>query len=140
MGLASMPIRRTALARRGNEMLRLSAAGTIMAVIHVALLALTVALIVVGSEPEWPMYWTIFLALDFPVSLAVVPLAWLVPPSPAGPLSDFANFWWPLAVHGVIGTAWWYVVGMAMRDRLARFRAEGRRARERRPRQGNGPG
>jgi hypothetical protein len=114
-------------------MLRFSAAGTIMAAIHVALLGLTVAFIVAGAEPEWPMYWMIFLALDFPVSLAVVPLAWLVPPSPSGPLSDFANFWWPLGMHGVVGTAWWYIVGMAIGDRLSRLRA-GRGSRKRRQR------
>jgi hypothetical protein len=104
-------------------MLKFSIAGLIMAAIHLAILAYTLAQIVVTGVADWPVYWRIFLALDFPVSLAVVPLAWIFPPSPAGPLSDFANFWWPLVVHGLLGTLWWYVVGVSIGDRLSRFRA-----------------
>jgi hypothetical protein len=103
-------------------MLKFSIAGSVMAVVHLAILGYTVALIVGAGQPDWPMYWTIFLALDFPVSLAVVPLAWIFPPSPAGPLHDFANFWWPLAIHGLFGTLWWYIVGTSIGDRLSRFR------------------
>jgi hypothetical protein len=104
-------------------MLKFSIAGLIMAAIHIAILAYTLAQILAAGAADWTVYWRIFLGLDFPVSLAVVPLTWIVPPSPAGPVSDFANFWWPLAVHGLLGTLWWYIVGMSIGDRLARFRA-----------------
>jgi hypothetical protein len=104
-------------------MLKLSIAGVIMAAIHIAILAYTLAQILAAGTVDWTVYWRMFLALDFPVSLAVVPLTWIFPPSPAGPLSDFANFWWPLAVHGLLGTLWWYIVGTSIGDRLSRFRA-----------------
>lgn len=87
---------------------------------HVALLAYTVHLILTSGEPNWPGYWIIFLAFDFPVSLGVMPVTWLVPPSGAGPLSDATNFWWPLLYHGIIGTAWWYIVGTYVGDRIRR--------------------
>ncbi len=112
-------------------MLRFSIGGVIGAALHLALVGYTVAAIL-GAAPyliHYPqdipltVYWRMFLALDFPVSLAVVPLTWIFPPSPAGPLSDFANFWWPLAVHGLLGTLWWYIVGMSIGGRLARLRA-----------------
>ncbi len=103
-------------------MLKFSVAGTVMAAVHLAILGYTVSLIVGADQPDWPMYWTTFLALDFPISLAVVPLAWIFPPSPTGPLHDFANFWWPLSMHGLLGTGWWYIVGTSIGDRLSRFR------------------
>ena len=103
-------------------MLKFSIAGLIMAAIHIAILAYTLAQILAAGAADWTVYWRMFLALDFPVSLAVVPLTWIAPPSPHGPLSDFANFWWPLVVHGLLGTLWWYIVGMSIGDRLARFR------------------
>jgi len=104
-------------------MLRFSPAGLLMAAIHVAVLAHTLAQIIAAGAIDWTVYWRIFLGLDFPVSLAVVPLTWIFPPSSSGPFSDFANFWWPLTVHGLLGTLWWYIVGMSIGDRLSRFRA-----------------
>ena len=104
-------------------MLKFSIAGLIMAATHIAILAYTLAQIMAASASDWIVYWRIFLALDFPVSLAVVPLTWIFPPAPAGPFSDFANFWWPLTVHGLLGTLWWYIVGMSIGERLARLRA-----------------
>ncbi len=92
-------------------LVRPSRAGAAFAAVHIALLAYTVWLILTGGEPNWPGYWIIFLAFDFPVSLGVMPVTWLVPPSSAGPLRDATNFWWPLLYHGIIGTAWWYIVG-----------------------------
>ena len=106
-------------------MFKFSIVGLCMAGAHVALIACSVALMLATHERNWHMYWLIFLALDFPVSLGVIPLAWMFPPSPAGPLSDFPNFWWPLLFHGLVGTGWWYIVGWAIGRRLARFRARG---------------
>ena len=93
-----------------------------MAVLHLTILAYTVHQIIAATTADWTTYWTTFLALDFPVSLTVIPLAWIFPASPHGPLADFANFWWPLAIHGLLGTAWWYIVGTSIGDRLSRFR------------------
>jgi len=103
-------------------MLKFSIGGLIMGAIHVAIVAYTLAQIMAAGGGDWTVYWRIFLALDFPVSLAVVPLTWIFPPAPTGPLSDFANFWWPLSVHGLLGTLWWYIVGMSIGERLSRLR------------------
>jgi hypothetical protein len=96
-----------------------------------------VRLILSRAAPDWPMYWTLFLALDFPLSLAVLPVTWLVPPAGKGPLSDVTNFWWPLAFHGTVGTAWWYIVGLAIERRVWRRQ---RLSAERQPGSGGEPG
>jgi hypothetical protein len=98
---------------------RLSAAGLAAALLHLALIGLTVALILTTHEGDWRSWWTLFLALDFPVSLGVLPVTWLVPASAQGTLSDWSNFWWPLAYHGSVGTWWWYVVGWAIARKIA---------------------
>ncbi len=104
--------------------IRISIAGTIAASVHVLLLGLTVVQTLSANDAHWPVYWIKFLALDFPLSLGVAPLAWIFPPAPGGPLHDLANFWWPLGYHGVIGTFWWYIVGrfLIAKWRLARKR------------------
>jgi len=99
---------------------RLSRIGIICALLHLGILAYTVHLVLARAAPDWPMYWVLFLALDFPLSLAVLPVNWLVPPSGGGPLADISNFWWPLAFHGSVGTAWWYIVGLAIERRVWR--------------------
>ena len=101
-------------------MLPRSRAGLVGAVAHLLVLGVLVTLILRGGDPGWPKYWVIMLALDFPVSLGVMPVTWLVPPAATGALSDVANFWWPLAWHGVVGTLWWYIVGWAVARRIAR--------------------
>ena len=102
--------------------IRISIAGTVAAGVHVLLLGLTVVQTLSADDAHWPVYWIKFLALDFPLSLGVVPVAWISPASPAGPLHDVANFWWPLVYHGTIGTVWWYVVGAYIGARVARWR------------------
>lgn len=93
-------------------------------VVHLLLLAVTVTLILGSGDGPWAQHWFIFLALDFPVSLGVIPVAWVVPESPAGPLSDLSNFWWPLAYHAIVGSGWWYIVGWALARRLGRGRTQ----------------
>ena len=100
---------------------KLSISGLTMAAIHIALVVYTLAQIFAAGAADWTFYWRIFLALDFPVSLAVVPLTWISSPAAGGPLSDFANFWWPLVVHGVLGTLWWYIVGRMIGERVGRM-------------------
>jgi hypothetical protein len=108
-------------------MLRLSIGGLVMAVLHLALLSFTVLRIVHADVQQWPLYWTTFLALDFPLSLGVLPLTLMFPASSAGPLHDFPNFWWPLGFHGVVGTVWWYIVGAYIGRRIIALREQGRR-------------
>lgn len=103
--------------------LRFSVGGVAMALVHATLLALALMLTLAHQHARWAAYWTPFLALDFPLSLGVLPLAWMFPTSSAGPLSDFPNFWWPLAFHGLVGTWWWYIIGASMQARFVRWRA-----------------
>ncbi len=101
-------------------MLRYSSFGLAAALLHLAILGYTVALILGATGPDWTRYWVIFLALDFPVSLGVFPVTWLVPPAGGGALRDLTNFWWPLLYHGLVGTGWWYIVGWAIERRIRR--------------------
>jgi hypothetical protein len=102
---------------------RISVVGTAAAASHLLLLAYTIVQTLSTHDNQWTIYWIKFLALDFPLSLGVVPLAWMFPAAAGGPLHDLANFWWPLAYHGTIGTAWWYVVGAYIEARLKNRRA-----------------
>jgi hypothetical protein len=102
---------------------RISIPGAAGALLHLVLLAATVALILGEGGSAWPRFWTLFLALDFPVSLGIVPVTWLAPAAPDRPLHDAPNFWWPLIYHGVVGTVWWYIVGWAIWARIWRRRA-----------------
>jgi hypothetical protein len=102
---------------------RVSIAGAAAALAHLIVLAYTVTQTLGAHDAQWQSYWIKFLALDFPLSLGVVPVAWISPASPAGPLHDVANFWWPLVYHGTIGTVWWYVVGAYIGARVARWRS-----------------
>lgn len=106
---------------------RVSIAGVTAAGAHLIVLAYTVFQTLGAHNAQWQSYWIKFLALDFPLSLGVVPVSWISPASPAGPLHDLANFWWPLAYHGTIGTVWWYVVGAYIAARLVRWRARAQR-------------
>jgi hypothetical protein len=99
-------------------MLRYSSFGIAGALIHVLILASVVTLILAGNKPDWPTHWTAFLALDFPVSLGVIPVTWIAPPDDGGPLRDVTNFWWPLLYHGTVGTLWWYIVGWAIERKV----------------------
>lgn len=110
-------------------MLPRSRAGLAGALTHLAILGVVVALIVGGRDPGWPKYWLMFLALDFPVSLGVMPVIWLVPAAGGGPLLDVSNFWWPLAYHGLVGTLWWYIVGWAIGRRVSNLLARGENTR-----------
>ena len=101
-------------------MLPASRFGLAAALLHLIVLGYAVELMLGQADTGWTAYWMIFLALDFPVSLGVIPVNWIAPPAPGGPLHDLTNFWWPLAYHGVIGTGWWYIVGWAIEQRVWR--------------------
>jgi hypothetical protein len=97
-----------------------SVVGLVLATLHGALVVYVVKLIVSGIEPDWPMYWMIFIHIDFPFSLLAMVigglLEWISPDkllwfSPdTSPLNDVVNFWIPLFVFGVLGTLWWAIL------------------------------
>ena len=61
------------------------------------------------------LLWGYWLVIDFPVSL-LVPLGWSVI-DPDSPLSRY----WLYAVHGVIGTIWWYCVPLIVAGVYRKF-------------------
>ncbi len=90
--------------------------GSILAVCHLVLVAWIVYLIFKGNEPDWPMYWLLFIAVDFPASLLWLGAAFVLPhfppchfsAQPGSPLNDPNNFLLPLFFTAVVGTAWWF--------------------------------
>ena len=86
--------------------------GLFFALIHLLLVGYVITLILSGNEASWPMYWSIFVALDFPLSLGIYVIGFFVPAGGALPLNDLANFWVPAIYFSCIGTVWWYFVGV----------------------------
>lgn len=92
--------------------------GAALAVLHAALVGYFVYLILAAGEPDWPMYWLLFMVLDFPVSLLLilfVTLAGMLPPGFLSgikhlfaPYSDLDNFLLPVFVFGILGTVWYF--------------------------------
>ncbi|MDC0603634.1 hypothetical protein OAP14_11570, partial [Aliiglaciecola sp.] len=75
-------------------------------------------LIATSSDPVAVNGWLVFMPLDFPISLGMIPLAhvvdyvssMLIIESNSGynVLKDVNNFWFPAVYSGVAGSAWWY--------------------------------
>ena len=85
----------------------------ILAVAHLGLVFLVAGSIAAGEDP---VAWFVFLILDFPVSLvwmAIHSLESALPSRPHGSiLLDPWNFLVPLGFLSVVGTAWWYLLGV----------------------------
>lgn len=55
------------------------------------------------------MAWIIVFLLDFPVSLLLIPIQYLVGFIEIGiPKVELVNYWAPLLHFGLLGTLWWY--------------------------------
>lgn len=89
----------------------------IVAAVH-AIGTASLAATLIGTKPDalYQAIWFPLAILDFPVSLLIL-IIWMIPITKAiqdamlgltFPWSDFANFWVPLVVFGVFGTAWWF--------------------------------
>ena len=99
-----------------------------------ALVSLTIAAILSGAEaePDWPMGWTIFLFLDFPVSLLlfIVESAGSALPSHVqlisgySPVNDVWNFLVPAPFFALVGSVWWFLL-VRWFQRLPRARTTG---------------
>lgn len=104
----------------------------IVATIH-AIGTVLAAATLVGTKPDalYQAIWFPLTILDFPVSLLIF-VAWMIPITKtiqdamlglAFPWSDFANFWIPLIVFGVFGTAWWFYLAKLFARVMSRRRA-----------------
>ena len=85
---------------------------------HTIILLFLISAIIFSEEPDWPMYWLILFAIDFPVSLLAILLAFVsnvILPLKisffASPFNDTLNFWCPLITFALAGSCWWYWLG-----------------------------
>lgn len=73
-----------------------------------------------STEGQARLLWTLWLPLDFPVSLFVIKGFDLI--SPDSQLGSFVRMWLPYFVHGVLGAIWWYfipvLIGSALNNLL----------------------
>lgn len=113
---------------------KLNRLGSTFALFHIALVIYVVTFILNGVERDWPLYWLLFLLLDFPVCLIEVGVNCLIFDSyeqtwiptrldlveSYSPLNDVVNFWMPLLIYGVIGTVWWFIIPRIIQQ-LAHF-------------------
>ena len=93
--------------------------GVCFALFHVYLVSHTVLVILAGNERDWPIYWLIFIYIDFPYSLLAMAIDSIyytlsvdVIPSylfnTHEPVYSVYNFIMPLLLYGVGGTIWWF--------------------------------
>jgi len=87
--------------------------GLLFGIYHILLIANVVMLILSGKEPDWPMYWMLFLHIDLPV----MPLMFIVGPILKGLAKilpfirgDINNFATPLITFGIFGTIWFFFI------------------------------
>jgi len=90
----------------------------IAAAIHICIVVAFAAWIYIANnfDGESPMYWLLLMFIDFPVSLLLGPLSFVVSSFPdiswlPGLAGDWDNFLYPLVFFAIIGTIWWYCVG-----------------------------
>ena len=107
--------------------------GLILAVFHLSLLGYIVRLILSGTEPDWPMYWLIFMGIDFPVSLLFIAVGIFLPSKMSlsfnnmipYPVSDVSNFILPVLIFGILGTAQWFALPIILANLSRILREKG---------------
>ena len=70
------------------------------------------------------MLWLVYLLFDFPASLGIIPLSYLIDGTEIiskvdaegnyQRYRDIKNFWYPALYNGIVGTLWWYYFPKAM--------------------------
>lgn len=103
---------------RKSGLPRAKSIGFAFAFLHFSLFTYIIALILSGREPDWPMYWLLFMGIDFPVSLLFILLGYVLGFLPfqqmtrflPGVFGDFRNFILPALFFGIVGTWWWYTI------------------------------
>jgi len=106
--------------------------GVILASLHVALTMFILYSIIFNIESEWPMYWMLLFAIDFPVTLVnfIIPHAQARLSFWPSPFDDINNFWIPLIVHGVFGTLWYFILPILIGKLFGKRKPGGVRLRE----------
>jgi hypothetical protein len=91
-----------------------------VALTHFGLVLVTTAAVLSGyrMETDWPMAWTVFVVLDFPVSflLSLSESTRSMFPSHVqlvsgySPVNDVWNFLVPVPFFAFVGSAWWFLL------------------------------
>ena len=82
--------------------------GVGFAVVHIAVFVLFVLYLQLSTEGQARLLWSLWLPLDFPVSLLVIFGFDLI--SYDSQFGSFVGTWLPYFVHGVLGTMWWFLI------------------------------
>ena len=82
--------------------------GVGIAAVHLAAFVLFALYLYLSTEGQARLLWTLWLPLDFPVSLVVIKGFDLI--SPDSHIGSFVRMWLPYFVHGVLGTIWWFFI------------------------------
>lgn len=70
-----------------------------VAAVHLIGVLLTCWYVAHSAEGQSPLAWTYWMVIDLPWSIIV---------------SDAANAYVPIFVHGVVGTVWWYFLSLGI--------------------------
>lgn len=98
--------------------------GIVLGILRALLFFYVVYLIKFGNEPDWPMYYLIFLYVDFPISLVYFGAFKMFSTIP--PLPDFItqvlNVVVPFVFFGVLGTLWYFFLPVWIANIIQKFR------------------
>lgn len=80
--------------------------GVLFGGLHLALAVALAIYVDSSSDGQSPLLWAFFAVIDFPVSLLY--------PGRNGVAMWVEGWWpdvyWPYVIHGVLGTAWWFLL------------------------------
>ena len=82
--------------------------GVGFAAVHLVAFVLFALYLYLATEGQARLLWTLWLPLDFPVSLVVIKGFDLF--SPDSQIGSFVRMWLPYFVHGVLGAIWWFFI------------------------------
>ncbi|PIQ87556.1 MAG: hypothetical protein COV74_00345 [Candidatus Omnitrophica bacterium CG11_big_fil_rev_8_21_14_0_20_45_26] len=98
--------------------------GMVFGMLRALLFFYVVYLIKFGNEPDWPMYWLIFLYVDFPISLVyfrVFDMFSAIQPLP-NVIAQVLNVVVPFMFFGVLGTLWYLFLPSWIANIIQKFR------------------
>ena len=87
--------------------------------LHIALIVIFLVVVGFGVGGESRLLWALWIPIDFPVSMLVALGLEHIPMTTDGLQTLLA--WWPLIVHGIFGTVWWFVLPFTVSRVLERL-------------------
>lgn len=92
--------------------------GVIFSGAHLIAFILFVLYLHQSHEEQSRLLWTLWLPLDFPVSLLVITGFDLIPHDQLG---SIVRTWLPYFVHGILGTIWWFFIPVVVSSVFSRL-------------------